>query len=146
VGSELLDLPVSLTTQYYLSGTVGFTNNLADNCTATPAIAFSGYRVNMTTGATCVRDSGRPGASGVGCAAPSGSEAIRSSASAGNFNLNLAAPGAGDNGAVTVTATVPTWLQYLWNSGSGTNASPAGQATFGLFPGSPTRIYQREVY
>jgi MSHA biogenesis protein MshQ len=67
-------------------------------------------------------------------------------ASAGNFNLNLAAPGSGKNGAVTVTATAPSWLEYLWSASSGINSNPTGMASFGLFPGSPSRVYQREVY
>jgi MSHA biogenesis protein MshQ len=104
------------------------------------------YRVNMTARTACVRDSGSPGASGVGCAASGGSKEILSTAAAGNFNLYIAAPGAGYNGAVTVTATPPTWLLYQWNAGSSSNSPAAGQATFGIFPGSPARIYQREVY
>jgi MSHA biogenesis protein MshQ len=58
--------------------------------------------------------------------------------------LILAAPGSGNNGAVTVIATPPAWLQYQWNASSGT--LPSGVATFGLFPGPPSRIYEREVY
>jgi MSHA biogenesis protein MshQ len=145
VGSELLDLPMPLTAQYYLSTTQGFTTNLVDDCTATPTIAFSGYQVNLA-GNACVRDSGSPGASGVGCAVPGATKAIHSTAVAGDFNLYLAAPGNGNNGAVTVTATAPAWLQYLWSAASGSNSSPASQATFGVFPGPAARIYQREVY
>jgi MSHA biogenesis protein MshQ len=147
VGSELLDLPAPLTVQYYLSATQGFTTNLLDSCSAAPSIAFSAYQMNLVAGETCVRDSGSPGISGVGCpVAAAGSIALRSSALAGNFNLNLAAPGGGNNGAATVTATTPAWLQYLWNSASGSNSSPSAMASFGLFPGSASRVYQREVY
>jgi MSHA biogenesis protein MshQ len=147
VGSELLDLPAPLTVQYYLSTTQGFTTNLLDSCSAAPSIAFSAYQMNLLAGKTCVRDSGSPGVSGAGCpvAAPS-AIALSSNAVAGNYNLNLAAPGGGNNGAMTVTATTPAWLQYLWNSTSGINSSPSAMATFGLFPGSASRVYQREVY
>ena len=69
VGSELLDLPVALTTQYYLSGTAGFVTNVDDVCTAAPVLAFSNYQANLAAGETCVRDSGNPGVSGVGCSA-----------------------------------------------------------------------------
>ena len=65
---------------------------------------------------------------------------------AGNFNLIFAAPGAGNSGAATVTAAAPAWLQYLWNAGSGVPSNPSAMATFGVFPGSGARIYQREVY
>ena len=82
-----------------------------------------------------------------GCAAPAGlASRFRSTPVAGDFNLNLAAPGAGNTGALTVTATAPTWLQYLWNAGSGVNSNPAAMASCGLFPGPNSRIYEREVY
>jgi hypothetical protein len=143
LGSELLDLPMQLSTQYYLNPTAGFTTNTADSCSAAPAIAFSNYQLNLTAGKTCVRDSGSPGASGAGCAAAAApAEKYLSIASAGNFNLNLAAPGAGNSGAASVTATAPSWLQYPWALAT----SPTALATFGVFPGPASRIYQREVY
>jgi hypothetical protein len=143
LGSELLDLPMQLTTQYYLSPTSGFTTNTADSCTSAPAIAFSNYQLHLTAGETCVRDSGSPGVSGVGCAAAaSAAERYLSTAAAGNFNLTLAAPGSGNSGAASVTATPPSWLQYSWSA----TTSPVGLATFGVFPGPASRIYQREVY
>lgn len=147
LGSELIDLPMQLTTQYYVSAAQGFTTNLADTCSAAPGISFSNYQLNLKSGGTCVRDSGSPGVSGAGCpAAASSSIAFYPVSSSGNFNLVLAAPGSGNNGAVTVTATTPAWLQYLWNTGSGIAAGPSGLATFGVFPGPASRIYQREVY
>jgi MSHA biogenesis protein MshQ len=147
VGSELLDLPMPLTTQYYLNTTQGFTTNTADSCTTAPVLAFSGYQQSLSAGETCVRDSGNPGASGLGCAtAAATASRYASTAVAGSYNLNLAAPGSGNAGAATVTATAPSWLQYLWSASSGTNSNPSGLATFGLFPGSPSRVYQREVY
>jgi MSHA biogenesis protein MshQ len=147
LGSELLDLPMSLTTQYYLNTTAGFTANTADSCTAAPAIAFGNYLLNLNAGETCVRDTGSPGASGAGCAAAASSSfQYDPLAVGGGFNLWLAAPGTGNNGAVSVTATAPAWLQYLWNAGSGVNSNPAANATFGVFPGPASRIYQREVY
>ena len=145
VGSELLDLPMALTTQYYLSTTQGFTTNTNDNCTtlAAPSIALSKFLVNLTS--ACVRDSGKPGASGAGCtvAAPV-AIAYKATASSGNFNLVFAAPGSGFNGAMTVTATAPAWLQYAWTGGA--NRNPAGIAAFGVFSGQASRVYQREVY
>ncbi len=142
-GSELLDLPMSLTTQYYLSATQGFTTNADDSCTTAPVLSFSNYQLNLTAGETCVRDSGSPGASGVGCAAAAAaSSRYLSTAVAGAFNLHLAAPGAGNAGALSVTATAPAWLQYSWASGT----SPVGLGTFGVFPGPASRVHQREVY
>jgi hypothetical protein len=149
VGSELLDLPMALTTQYYLSTTQGFTTNTNDNCTtlAAPSIALSKFLQNLTSAQACVRDSGKPGVSGAGCtvAAPV-AIAYKATASSGNFNLMFAAPGGGFNGAMTVKATAPAWLQYLWNSADGVNTNPAGIAAFGVFSGQTSRVYQREVY
>jgi MSHA biogenesis protein MshQ len=145
VGSELLDLPMPLTTQYYASTTQGFVTNTNDVCTTAPAITFSNYVTPLATGETCVRDSGNPGASGQGCATAASSR-YSATASAGNFNLILAAPGSGNTGALTVTATAPTWLQYPWNASCGSTSNPCALGTFGLFPGSATRVYQRETY
>ena len=143
VGSELLDLPMPLTTQYYLNTTVGFTTNTTDSCTAAPALSFSAYQGNLGAGKTCVRDTGNPGSSGLGCAAPAaaGSQ-YRPTAVNGNFNLILAAPGAGNGGALSVTATAPSWLQYSW----GASVNPVGIGTFGEFPAPASRVHQREVY
>jgi len=146
LGSELLDLPMPLATQYYISSAAGFITNTADSCTGAPAIAFGNYQLNLSAGKTCVRDSGSPGVSGAGCAAGAATPiAYRSTPLSGDFNLTLAAPGSGNSGAATVTATAPAWLQYPWNSAAG-NSSPSGLATFGIFPGPASRIYQREVY
>lgn len=138
---------MALTTQYYASNSLGFVTNTDDVCTVAPTLAFSNYQPNLQNGQTCVRDSGSPGASGQGCAAAASSaQKYLSAPLAGDFNLYLAAPGSGHSGAVTVTALAPVWLQYLWNVSSGANANPTGMATFGVFPGAASRIYQREVY
>jgi MSHA biogenesis protein MshQ len=144
LGSELLDLPISLTTQYYSSTAQGFTTNTSDSCSTAPSIAFSNYLQNLRAGEICVRDSGNPGISGAGCAAAA-ANGYTSPASAGAFNLILSAPGSGNNGAAEVTATAPAWLQFPWNASSG-NTSPTGIATFGEFPAPASRTYQREVY
>jgi hypothetical protein len=154
VGSELLDLPMPLTTQYYLGAAVGFATNTADSCTTAPKLAFSNYQLNLAAGATCVRDNSNPGNSGIGCAAPAPAASCPGpppagsqyypSACAGNFNLTLAAPGAGDNGALSVTAIAPSWLLYTWSGG--VNGNPVGMGTFGEFPAPASRVHQREVY
>jgi len=144
LGSELLDLPMTLKTEYYAGASAGFTTNAADSCTAAPPIAFSAYQQNLAAGETCVRDNGSPGLSGVGCSTAASSR--YGAASAGIFNLILGAPGSGHNGALTVTATAPLYLQYLWSQSVGSISNPAALATFGVFPGPAARIYQREVY
>jgi hypothetical protein len=145
VGSELLDLPVPLQTEYYLGSSQGFTQHLADSCTVAPTLAASGYLSHLSAGETCVRDSGSPGVSGLGCAVASGSGRYRAVAVAGDFNLTLAAPGAGNDGALTLTATAPAWLTYQWDA-SAAPGNPSAVATFGQYPGPTTRVYQREIY
>lgn len=144
VSSELLDLPLLLRTEYY-AGASGFRRNTEDSCTTGITLSLSDFKGSLGAGETCVRDSGSPGTSGAGCAAPSpvGLQ-FRSVAGGGDFNLTLAAPGSGNSGSVTVDATAPVWLRFPWHA-PGTFANPAGTAAFGLFPGSPQQIYQREV-
>jgi hypothetical protein len=146
-GSDLLDLPVPLTTQYWLSAAQGFTTATDDACSTAPTLVLSNWKGNLPPGATCVRDSGSPGTSGAGCAtAAAVASRYRSSASGGNFNLVLAAPGGGSGGAVNVTATVPTWLRYPWAGPAATQTGPTAIATFGIYAGSAARVYGREVY
>jgi len=61
---------------------------------------------------------------------------------AGNFNLWLKASGAGNLGTVTVTGSVPSWLQYNW---TGTVGNPSATATFGMSGTSPI-LYRSEHF
>jgi hypothetical protein len=147
IGSERVDLPVRMIAEQYESAGVGFVGNALDTCTTNVSLAFAGFTENLGVGETCVRDSGSPGLSGVGCAAAAaaGTE-YREPPSAGDFNLRLAAPGAGKNGSLLINATVPTWLRYDWNTATGGDENPSGQATFGIFGGEARQIYLREIY
>ncbi len=144
VGSELVDLPVPMRAEYF-AGAAGFVPNLQDVCATDVALAFAGYTKNLHAGETCVRDSGAPGASGLGCAAPAASP-YREPPVAGDFNLRLAAPGANNQGSVSIQATVPPWLMFDWNTGMAGDENPVGQATFGLYDGERRLIYTREIY
>jgi MSHA biogenesis protein MshQ len=149
VGSERVDLPVPMRAEYYASAAAGFVTNAQDTCSTNVSLAFSGYTKNLNAGETCVRDSGAPGASGIGCAAVA-PLALRyqepPTTAGGDFNLRLAAPGAGNQGSVVITGTVPTWLRFDWNTGTAGDENPAGQATFGIFGGETRQIYTREIY
>lgn len=140
-GSELLDLPMLLTAQYW-NGT-GWATNTLDSCTtgvSLNAVIVSGA---LTVSKVCAWDSGAPGLSGMGCSAAGvSSKKFASPASAGNFNLNLQKPGAGFAGTADITVTVPTWLQSVGNGS--VVSSPKGRATFGVYK-SPL-IYLRENY
>ncbi len=146
-GSELVDLSMPLRTEYYVDSSTGFVPNTDDACSAGVSITFGGYTENLSPGDTCVYDTGDPGLSGAGCAAP-GPLALRFRAPplGGDFNLNLQSPGAGNDGSVTVTADVPAWLEYDWDAGSAGLEDPSGTAVFGIFKGQDRRIYTREMY
>jgi MSHA biogenesis protein MshQ len=82
----------------------------------------------------------------MGCVAAAAAGArYREPPTAGDFNLRLAAPGAGNQGGVQIRAAVPAWLMFDWDS-SVSNEQPTGQATFGIYGGERRLIYTREIY
>jgi MSHA biogenesis protein MshQ len=142
-GSEMLDLPMAFRTETW-NGT-GWVLNSADSCTGNAALgaanAVSVTLVPAPVGLpTCVIDSGHPGLSGVGCStAQPLARRFKKGASAsvgfaGDFNLWLKAPGAGNFGVATVGAAVPAWLGVV---------RPA-VASFGKY--KTPLIYRRENY
>ena len=147
VGSELVDLPVGLFSEYYVDAATGFVRNTDDACTTGVTINFSGFTEGLGAGETCVLDAGSPGTSGAGCAvAAAPASQFDAPPNAGSFNVNLAAPGAGNTGSVTLDADVPDWLQFDWDAATPGDEDPSAQAAFGLFSGQPSRIYTRELY
>jgi MSHA biogenesis protein MshQ len=145
VGSELVDLAVPMRAEHFAGAGLGFVTNAADVCTTNVSLAFPAYTENLNDGDTCVRDSGIPGASGVGCATPAASP-YREPPLGGDFSLQLAAPGTGNFGSVLIGSTVPAWLRFDWNAGTAGDEDPTGQATFGIFGGERRVIYTREIY
>ena len=147
VGSELVNLPLALRSEYYVSDTAGFIPHTSDSCTTPVTLTVIGYGGQLAAGETCALDSGAPGASGFGCAA-SAAAASRFNVppGAGDFNLTLAAPGSGNTGTITLQATTPVWLKFDWNQALAGDEFPTGIATFGVFNGKDTRIYERESY
>ncbi|NNC64508.1 MAG: DNRLRE domain-containing protein [Gammaproteobacteria bacterium] len=147
VSSELVDLPVPLLAEYYAGTGSGFVTNTADSCTTNVSLALTNFTENLSNGETCVLDNGAPGTSGAGCAAPAPiAQQFQTPPITGNFNLTLAAPGAGNTGSVQIDATVPTWLRFDWDAGTPGDENPSGQAAFGLYKGDSGQIYLREVY
>ena len=130
-GSELLDLPVPLATQYW-NGTT-FVANVADNCTSIAAanISLGNFQKNLSAGETTVSISGR--------------------FTAGKSNLKLSKPGAGNNGSVDLTVNLgatgadKTYLRGKW-SGSNYDQNPSRRATFGIYKSADEFIYMREIY
>jgi hypothetical protein len=144
-GSELLDLPVPIETQFWNGS--GFTRNTADACTQLAAanVVLSNWKRDLNACETSVSLSGR--------------------FVAGRGNLKLSKPGAGNTGSVDLTlnltaiaggstcggiptaatAASQTWLQGPW-SGGAYDQNPAARASFGLYRGSKSLIYLREMY
>ena len=113
VGSELINLPVGLFSEYYVDAANGFVRNTDDSCSTGVGISFSAFTESLSSGETCVLDIGSPGGSGAGCAvAAAPSDQFSQPPVAGSFNLILQAPGAGNSGSVTINAAVPAWLQF----------------------------------
>lgn len=141
-GSELLNLPVTMQVEYF-DGTTWLVNTV-DGCSEA-TLSFSdvdaGDGLNAAT-ELCVLDSGSPGASGVGCASAAGADAyVENPPNAGDFNLTVQAPGAGNTGAADITAAVDAWLQYDWN-GDGSAQNPTGRLVFGRYRGSDRTIFK----
>ncbi len=146
-GSERVNLAVTLRTEYYFNAATGFVSNVADDCSTPVTVALDLFTDNLADGETCVLDNGAPGLSGAGCAAVAAPAfQFREPSVAGNFNLNLRAPGDGNDGSARVSADVPAWLEYDWDAGSPGNEDPEANATFGVFQGQGRQIYTRELY
>jgi len=146
IGSELVNLSVPLIAEYF-AGANGFVPNVDDSCTNGITLGLGGFAENLNAGETCALDSGFPGASNIGCAAPAPlPQRFREPPVLGDMNLTLAAPGPTNTGSVTITSTVPAWLRFDWNVAAPGEENPAGQATFGLYSGDSQQIYIREVY
>ncbi len=150
-GSELLQLPIPMETQYF-NGT-GFVTNLVDNCTTI---------TNLNVGLGNFR---APLAAATATITP-----VAGAFVAGKKTITLSAPGAGNNGAVTVavnlgsTTTIDstntcltTWtgnapaaanLPYLRGQWCGANFDryPTVRATFGIYRNTDRFIYQQENY
>lgn len=140
-GSELLDMPINLTAEYYadvggaVPGTnLGFVPNTDDTCTA---VAATNVTLNPTT-------------------FPTSLSAVASNPfSSGNWHdelvtgthTRLTAPVPATQGSVDLTVDLDAaslgWLKYDWN-GDLLDDNPTARAVFGIFQGSERRIYLRE--
>ena len=145
-GSELLDLPLDLSLQYWVSATQGWQNNVDDRCTAIQAsdfaFTFTGSGNGLAACETAMAVSGaaptysakltKPGAGNAGW-----SDITLNLASAANGNQCTAI---GAAGPAATTANAP-WLQFNW---AGVIGNPTARATFGRY--KTPMIYRRENY
>jgi MSHA biogenesis protein MshQ len=146
-GSELLNLGVPMRAEYYLNSSTEFVTNTTDSCTSGVTLGLSDFADNLILGETCVVDTGSPGDSSAGCAvAGVAAQLFNGPPISGDFNLFLQAPGAGNDGSVTVDAVVPDWLKFDWDTGVAGDENPSGRVTFGIFGGDESQVYRRELY
>jgi MSHA biogenesis protein MshQ len=146
-GSELVDLDVVMRTEYYLNSTSGYVMNADDFCSTSAVLSLSNFADNLSLGETCVQDTGSPGLSGAGCTvAGPVLERYDDPLIAGDANLWLRAPGAGNDGSATLGGDVPSWLEFDWDTGVPGLEDPSGHVVFGIYGGDKNQIYRRELY
>ncbi|MDI1276226.1 DUF6701 domain-containing protein [Methylobacter sp.] len=140
-GSELLDLPMPLTAEYW-DGSSWVTNS-ADSCTVFPAssIIMDNYFQSLNACETRFSPAGNLIMSG-GILSP---------------GLNLTAPGSGNTGSVNLTLNIGssaignTCATATQTSATAANmpwlgVNPTARATFGIYKGNSKLIYIRELY
>jgi MSHA biogenesis protein MshQ len=144
-GSELLDLPVTMTAQYWNGSWI---RNMEDTSTSGVTLALTDVTPTdgLVPSETCVFDSGNPGVSGIGCStAGIAPKRFIEPPVGADFRLWLKAPGAGNWGALNLTATVPAWLRFNWKGAGDVN--PSARVTFGVNAAKKSPIiYLRENY
>ncbi len=142
-GSELLDLPIPISVQYW-NGTQ-FATNTEDSCTslASSSIGLGNYTGNLASGETGISPATISFASGIG-------------------TMRLTAPGNNNSGSVDVcvdlgpdpvggvtcsaTGASMAYLQGKWAPGTNWDNDPKVRATFGVYKNTNEFIYLREMY
>jgi len=141
-GSELVNLQLPITAQYYASIANDFIASAGDTCTTlniTPIgppnwghINLSSYQGSLSAGETTP---------------------TLSAFSNGAATLTLSAPGLGNQGSVVITPLLmdgvlaeQAWLQFDWDNDGSHDNNPTATATFGIFRGNDSTIYLRELY
>jgi MSHA biogenesis protein MshQ len=143
-GSELRDLNVPVTMQFFAGPGLGFLTHTLDNCTpiASTLLADADTGDSLLVTETCIVD--QFGASGANaCAAGTAGSQYRGTALVGEYVLSLKSPGAGKAGSLRVFADAPAWAEFDWISSGA--ADPVGIATFGIYNRNTDVIYQREL-
>jgi hypothetical protein len=137
-GSELLDLPVSLTTQYWNGN--AFVLNTNDSCSSISApTSVAGLTFYPEVAATAQGNH-------LSAAETTATVSVTGILLAGDAQLKLSAPGPGNNGYLDLSIQAPNWLKFDWNAATAGNEDPSARATFGIYKGNDSQIYLREVY
>ena len=143
-GSDIQDLNIPMTVEYYASGGSGFITNTDDSCTSVTSFSWADSDTSdaLTSSDTCFWDNDDD--SGQGCVdTGSNDDEYNATPTAGAYNINLKAPGEGNSGALELSAIAPSALQYDWN-GSG-NEDPSASVVFGVSNRETGIIFRREV-
>ena len=159
-GSELLDLPLSLMTEYYAGSY--FTTNALDSCTTLAASDFAfaylgGFplvacKTAMNPGTTIYFNAGNASA----VAPPTAVSAVKltkpGSGNPGAVDLTINLNGASGNTCVAIGGAGPVatnankqYLQSNWGSGSYID-NPRARARFGVYKSADEFIYLRENF
>jgi len=141
-GSELVNLQLPITIQYYDSLLNDFIASTGDTCTTlniAPAGPPTWGHINL---------SGYQGSLAAGETTPTLSAFTNAVAT-----LTMSAPGIGNQGSVVVTPLLMSgilpeqpWLQFDWDNDSNHDNDPTATATFGIYRGNDSTIYLRELY
>ena len=144
-GSELLPLPMSMLTQYYVDTSTGFVTNTGDNCTS-----ISGTNLRLSNASGTADGPGPTTAGPISVGTQTTSAAVGNIPFvAGGAGLSFTAPGSGGSGYVDVTirpGQLPAYLQFDWDGNGAHDNNPSSRATFGVYRGNPRQIYLRERY
>jgi hypothetical protein len=146
-GSELLPLKVPMRTEYFDGS--AFVVNRDDLCTAlqpTDLVLSSDVETDETDGDIDV-------SAEADCADGTSTAAIDNSPFAeGDAGLSFSAPGRNCTGYVDITTDLGIggldmeWLRFDWDGDGDLDDDPRGRATFGIYPGRNSLIYQREPW
>ena len=141
-GSELVNIQLPVTAEYYDSLTNDFIASTGDTCTSlslNPAGPPTWGQINLSS---------YQGGLSAGETTPSLSTFSNASAT-----LTLSAPGVGNQGSVVITpllnngiSNIQPWLQFDWDNDGNHDNDPTATATFGVFQGNDSTIYLRELY
>jgi MSHA biogenesis protein MshQ len=134
-GSELLDLPIPIQTQYW-NGSV-FITNAQDNCTSLVAgnVTLGNYKPG-TAGSITAANMASPGHVSLGGAFALG---------IGSLKLIKPSPTPTLKGSVDVTVDLSVGSKTYLQSGVTFSSDPVVRATFGVYKAGPV-IYMRENY
>jgi len=133
-GSERLPLDMPLYAEYYDGN--GFVTNQADACTTYAASGASFANLSGLTASDIAAY--HSGTLTGGRADPANPLTVADDASSTD--------GPGKDGSVDVVLSVPAYLQFDWDTGAAGLENPRGRATFGIYRGSDSVIYSRELY